>query len=30
MAMYRVKGSGGNAFDLFRADEVKDEDNATD
>ena len=29
MAMYRVKGSGGNAFDLFRADEVKDEDNTT-
>jgi len=27
MAMYRVKGSGGNAFDLFRADEVKDDDN---
>jgi diguanylate cyclase (GGDEF)-like protein len=24
MAMYRVKGSGGNAFDLFRADDVKD------
>jgi diguanylate cyclase (GGDEF)-like protein len=24
MAMYRVKGSGGNAFDLFSADEVKD------
>jgi diguanylate cyclase (GGDEF)-like protein len=30
MAMYRVKGSGGNAFDLFRADDVKDKDNATD
>jgi len=29
MAMYRVKGSGGNAFDLFQADEVKDEDNTT-
>jgi diguanylate cyclase (GGDEF)-like protein len=29
MAMYRVKGSGGNAFDLFRTDEVKDEDNTT-
>jgi diguanylate cyclase (GGDEF)-like protein len=27
MAMYRVKRSGGNAFDLFRADEAKDEDN---
>jgi len=24
MAMYRVKGSGGNAFDLFRSDDVKD------
>jgi diguanylate cyclase (GGDEF)-like protein len=24
MAMYRVKGSGGNAFDLFRADDVED------
>jgi len=27
--MYRVKGSGGNAFDSFRAEEVKDEDNTT-
>jgi two-component system, chemotaxis family, sensor kinase Cph1 len=29
MAMYRVKGSGGNAFDLFRADDAKDEENTT-
>ena len=29
MAMYRVKGSGGNAFDLFRADNVKNEENTT-
>jgi diguanylate cyclase (GGDEF)-like protein len=28
-AMYRVKGSGGNAFELFRADGVKDEGNPT-
>jgi len=29
MAMYRAKGSGGNAFDLVRADEAKGEDNTT-
>ena len=29
MAMYRVKGSGGNAFDLFQADGVEDEGNPT-
>ncbi|MGA2539828.1 MAG: GGDEF domain-containing protein, partial [Terracidiphilus sp.] len=27
MAMYRVKGGGGNAFDLFRPDNIKDEEN---
>ncbi|MGD0135905.1 MAG: diguanylate cyclase [Bryobacteraceae bacterium] len=29
MAMYRVKGSGGNAFDLSRADDAEDKENTT-